>query len=323
MNCFVKRRYLQCTLATMLLTLLSPTVAATEPQQDTPLASTVQWMGSIESPQLHESSGLAASQIHANILWSINDSGSAPELFALTTEGQHLGVWQVDMSTAADWEAMTSFTWRGKAYLLIGDIGDNFGIRSTVSFTIIEEPDVLSQSPSRLLTPSSHQRFTYPDGAKDSEAIAVDIQKGEVLVLSKRISPPRLYRIPLNLEKNKLPSTPSETTAEAELLTELTGFDKPPKAAADLYGDAWTYLGAPTGMSLSGDRLLVTTLEHAYLFDRKDLKASPQLLRLPFAGQREAITFAKDSGNTAFVSHEREYGLRKAEIYRVTFIAHP
>jgi hypothetical protein len=39
---------------------------------------------------------------------------------------------------------------------------------------------------------------------------------------------------------------------------------------------------------------------------------------LPFAGQREAIAFTKDRDDQAYVSHERRYGLRSADIYRLT-----
>ena len=74
----------------------------------------------------------------------------------------------------------------------------------------------------------------------------------------------------------------------------------------------------PTGMSIANNRLLVTTLEHAYLFDLDALEAPPVRVMLPFAGQREAIAFAKARDDQAYVSHERRYGLRSADIYRLT-----
>ena len=49
----------------------------------------------------------------------------------------------------------------------------------------------------------------------------------------------------------------------------------------------------PTGMSVANNRLLVTTLEHAYLFDLDALETPPVSLTLPFAGQREAIALRK------------------------------
>jgi len=76
-------------------------------------------------------------------------------------------------------------------------------------------------------------------------------------------------------------------------------------------------------MSLEADRLLVTTLDHAYVFDRGNLAAAPRRIALPFIGQREAITFASGSTTTAYVSQEREYGLRKANIFRLDFAPVP
>ena len=110
--------------------------------------------------------------------------------------------------------------------------------------------------------------------------------------------------------------------AQAQLITasyvaSLKGFEKPEVADVDFYGSVWKYLGMPTGMSIAINRLLVTTLEHAYLFDLDALETPPVRLTLPFAGQREAIAFAKDQDDQAYVSHERRYGLRAADIYRL------
>ena len=124
-------------------------VFAEEPLQ---LAATVQWMGQIESRRLDESSGLAASQHYEDILWSINDSGSDAELFALTIRGEHVGRWSINLPTPSDWEAMDSFQWRGKNYLLLADIGDNFATRGSVSYTILAEPRRTRRGRRRLRT---------------------------------------------------------------------------------------------------------------------------------------------------------------------------
>lgn len=285
------------------------------------LPATVQWMGNIQSRRLDESSGLASSHNDAGVLWSINDSGSSPEIFAMTTQGQHLGSWLIDMSDPLDWEAMASFRWRNRNYLLMADIGDNFAARSSVSFTVVAEPRLDQILPDQRLKPLLVQQFTFPDGPRDAEAVAVDIQRQELLVLSKRTVPPELYRVPLDMESMESPETVKTGGAvgvlQAQLLTALTDFSRPPKRQVDLYGSYWPYIGMPTGMTLSADRLLVTTLEHAYLFDRKDLSQPAKLIKLPFAGQREAIAFAKDSSDTAYLTHEREDGLRKTAVYRI------
>ena len=275
-----------------------------------------QWMGAIESKHLNESSGLAASQKSSDVLWSINDSGGKAQLFALTITGKHLGTWMLDLPTPVDWEALSSFIWRGSSYLLIADIGDNFAMRESVSYHVVAEPNISAVSRDEPLVPVLTHQFSYPRGPRDSEAIAVDSARGEILVLSKRTEPPELYRLPLQMPSDAK-AAPQQPVAS--YLTTLRGFSKPPRSAVDLYGDAWGFLPMPTGMSLAGDRLLVTTLEHAYVFDRRNLSAAPRMLPMPYAGQREGITFALDCDDTAYLSHERKFGLRNADIYRLRF----
>ena len=281
--------------------------------------ATVQWIGQIESRRLDESSGLAASLRYEDILWSMNDSGSEAELFALTIRGEHVGRWSIDLPKPTDWEAMDSFQWRGKNYLLVADIGDNFAMRGSVSYTILEEPDARSLADDTILRPLISQHFVYPKGPRDSEAIAVNPARGEILVLSKRTKPPELYRLPLSLFPAKEPQeqTDAGEPITASYVTSLQGFAAPSRAEVDLYGGIWKYLAMPTGMSIADDRLLVTTLEHGYLFDLNNLVSPPYRVMLPFAGQREAIAFAKDRSDQAYVSHERKHGLRSADIYRV------
>ena len=280
----------------------------------------VRWMGQIESRQLNESSGLAASNFDEDILWSINDSGSDAELFALSVSGEHVGRWPIDLPKPSDWEAMESFRWRGKNYLLIADIGDNFAMRGSVSYIILEEPDIKTLAVSAVLQPLVSQRFVYPGGPRDSEAIAVDPLREQILVLTKRTRPPELYRLPLSsVESHELQAQAAQDQPiTAIYVASLQGFEKPEVADVDFYGSVWKYLGMPTGMSVANNRLLVTTLEHAYLFDLDALETPPVRLTLPFAGQREAIAFAKDQDDQAYVSHERRYGLRAADIYRFT-----
>ena len=134
----------------------------------------VYWMGDIESIDLKESSGLAASTRREGLLWSINDSGSEPAIFGLSERGAHLGKWIVAGVESNDWEGMDSFKTEDKHYLLIGDTGDNFRSRKEVSFLVIEEP-VLDEDV-REVTVSWQTKFSFPEGPRDVEAVAVDLQ---------------------------------------------------------------------------------------------------------------------------------------------------
>ena len=83
--------------------------------------------------------------IQQNLLWSINDSGDGPNVFAMNTKGEALGRWQVDTATPTDWEAMDSFVLEGEKYLLIADVGDNFARRDMVSLVVVKEPRLNDQ----------------------------------------------------------------------------------------------------------------------------------------------------------------------------------
>ena len=272
--------------------------------------SQVRWAGDIEDPRLNESSGLAASNYDTDVLWSINDSGDGPNIFALSTVGKALGRWQIDVDTPTDWEAMDAFSINGKGYLLIADVGDNLARRQSVSFLVVEEP-TLEADQERPLPVAWQVEFSYPNGPRDSEAVAVDAAAGRVLILSKRTFPNELYAVPLRVTER--------TKIVAEKIANLYPLPRNVPGNEALYGRAAPYQGMPTGMSLKGERLLVTTYRDAYLYDYGDVTQEPLRIPLPLAGQREAIAFARDSDSTAYVSSERKNTTEIAEIFELNF----
>jgi len=52
-------------------------------------------VGTVESEELVEASGVVASRRTPGVLWSHNDAGDDPRLFALSTTGRHLGTWEL------------------------------------------------------------------------------------------------------------------------------------------------------------------------------------------------------------------------------------
>ena len=268
----------------------------------------VLWKGDIESAALKESSGLAFSTRTEGLIWSINDSGSQPEIFALSESGADLGKWRVKGIEPDDWEGMDSFLFDDRHYLLIGDTGDNLRLRKEVSFLVLEEP-LLDES-SRDITVSWQTSFRFPDGPKDVEAVAVDTRGKLVILLNKRELPLRLYSVPL---------FPVKGEVVAKKMAELVPVPRYRSGLEALYGLTARYLGLPTGMDLFKDRLLVTTYRNAYLYDYGALDKPPQEIVLPFSGQREAITFGFESGDFAYVSHEREKGTQVADIFEIRF----
>mgnify|MGYP005721429931 FL=1 len=105
----------------------------------------------------------------------------------------------------------------------------------------------------------------------------------------------------------------------AEKIAEIDSIPRLNQGEEGLFGKAAPYMGMPTGMSISGSNLLVTTLQDAYLLNRGDLSQPAQAIPLPYIGQREAITFARGSSNRAYVSRERRNGEEIADIFKVEF----
>jgi len=156
--------------------------------------------GLIEFDEINEASGLAASRRNPDVLWTHNDSGDEARLFALTTDGRHLGVYRIAGVAARDWEdiAVGPGPVEGVSYLYIGDIGDNDAQFDLKYIYRIPEPLVDSnQSPvDTTLAGAEAIAFRYPDGSRDAETLMVDPLTKDIYLVSKRESSVRVYRAP-------------------------------------------------------------------------------------------------------------------------------
>lgn len=149
----------------------------------------------ISSPSIVESSGLAVSHREPDIFWTHNDSGGEPTLFAIDRHGAVTGSVTLQGATAIDWEDIASFEEGGKARLVVGDVGDNDAKRSSVALYFLDEPN-----PREHVGTKSFQRIEvrYPDGARDCEAIGVDMNRREILMVTKSFLPvATCYSLPL------------------------------------------------------------------------------------------------------------------------------
>ena len=121
-------------------------------------------------------------------------------IFCLKHCGKALGRWQIDVDKPQLGSNGCFFPqWQG--YLLFADVGDNFARRQSVSFLVVEEPK-LETDQQRPLPVAWQVEFSYPNGPRDSEAVAVDPATERVLILSKRTFPNELYWVPLRVGKH-------------------------------------------------------------------------------------------------------------------------
>ena len=158
--------------------------------------------GVFQSPRVLESSGVAASRAHPGVLWTHNDSGDGPYLYATDIRGRDLGALLVRNAEAHDWEAIALGPCPRAAgtgdCVFIGDTGDNSEDRFGVTVYAVREPDppTAPADTQRVTCAPAVLRLRYPDGPHDVEAIYVSPQDSTLYLVSKgRSGPVRLYRV--------------------------------------------------------------------------------------------------------------------------------
>jgi hypothetical protein len=137
--------------------------------------------------ELHESSGVVVSRTQPGVLWSHNDSGDGPNLYAIDRSGRLLATIRVGDAAPVDWEDIGSgpcpHLISSSRCLYIADTGNNSRARSVFTVYIVAEP-ILGSEGQRAPTAAKAFRFQYPDQSHDSEAIAVH-PEGDVTIVTK------------------------------------------------------------------------------------------------------------------------------------------
>ncbi len=129
-----------------------------------------------------ESSGLARSGYDDNVLWTHNDRGDGPRLFAVRRDGSTAAVVRLDVPAAVDWEALSRYRGSdGRSWLYVGDIGDNDRVRSEIRVHQVAEPTALYDR----TVPATTYRLRYEDGRHDAEALLVHPHTRRVYVVTK------------------------------------------------------------------------------------------------------------------------------------------
>ena len=274
----------------------------------------VTWVGDVENHRLSEASGLAQSAASPELFFAINDSGNEPEIFAMDHLGNDLGFWAVDVETNVDWEDLASFQYQGENYLLIADSGDNFRWRPWIEFLIIKEPDPDTLGLDSVIPVEWQFRMTYPHGYRDSEAVAVDEASETIFVVTKRVVPAEVYRIPLK------PSTGSVQATRMALLNTI-----PQPNEQDMWESPGLGKGRsqPTALDINGNVAVVFTYKDAYVYKKgwrdnwiESFAKIPVRIPLPLVYQQESGLIT-DNGKHLYVTTEREDGTNRAGLYRV------
>ena len=184
----------------VVMTLLAPGPLCCESSTDVPEFLPGKQVGTVQTAQIKEASGIVASRMNRGVLWVHNDSGDSPRVYALNTEGKLLGIYRLKGARCRDWEdiAIGPGPDPQRSYLYVGDIGDNQAKYPSITIYRVPEPAV---DPNRGLSetqigPVDAIELTYPDGPKDAETLLVDPLNGDMYVIAKRDFFCRIYRSP-------------------------------------------------------------------------------------------------------------------------------
>jgi hypothetical protein len=128
-------------------------------------------IGRITGPT--ELSGLVLAR---NRFWTHNDSGGAPQLFAISRDGTLDQTVTLTGATNVDWEDIAA---RGST-LYVGDIGDNLAQRPSIAVYRRAVP-----APSATIAAAQRIDLRYPGGSRDAETLLVDPRTGPLAIVTK------------------------------------------------------------------------------------------------------------------------------------------
>ncbi|GES13720.1 hypothetical protein Amac_073170 [Acrocarpospora macrocephala] len=134
--------------------------------------------------RITESSGLALSPTHPDIIYTHNDSDAGPQFFAVGMDGRTRATFTLAGAEARDWEAMAASKdpETGRGVLWFADIGDNLeGAWPDISVYKVIEPQRMRDATLQAV----RYRFRYADGGRNAEGLMVHPKTGRLYVVTK------------------------------------------------------------------------------------------------------------------------------------------
>jgi hypothetical protein len=174
-----------------------------EPPGGAPTFADPEIIGVVDSPDLHELSGLAASRSNPSVFWANNDGGGGNTVYGLRSNGGLRTSLSLTGVVSVDWEdiAVGPGPVSGASYIYVGDIGDNDSQRDTIVVYRFQEPLLDNSVGATLSIPArdySVLTLRYPSGPHDAEVLMVDPQSGDLFVVGKESRSSRVYRAAAN-----------------------------------------------------------------------------------------------------------------------------
>ncbi len=161
--------------------------------------------------ELRETSGVTAGLRNPSLIWTHNDQGNGPVLYAVDRDGRIHARVEVNESNRDDWEDIARGRCELGACLYIAGTGDNTERRDVISFYRLAEPE----GEGERTVDAERYRMVLPDGPRDIEAMYVLPTDQVFLVTKGRNHPVTVYRYPLPLRSESV-----VTLTEVQRLTD-------------------------------------------------------------------------------------------------------
>lgn len=246
---------------------------------------------SLKDDSLRELSGLVHSSAKdGSSFWGEEDSGNKDAIYLLDSRGRHLGTKYLAGVLNRDWEDIAGGPGpeKGKYYLYVGDIGDNFKIFPFISIYRFVEPGA---DPAKW-TGATVGKFDvinlrYPDGPHDAEALMVDPVTRNIYVITKT-GAAGVYVAPYPQDIHKASTLKKLGTLPVSTVT-----------AADISPD--------------GSRILIKNYQSVFLWQRRPgesisrcLERRPEKLDYHVEPQGESVAW--NAAGTAFYTISEKVG---------------
>lgn len=255
--------------------------------------------------ELLEASGITRDPRDADVFWAHNDSGNPAELVAVDAAGRLLATLPLEDAPNRDFEDIAVGPCASVSCLYLADIGDNLAVHSSVRVHRLPLPELPDETQPEVLAlpalrPEASWHLVYPAGPRDAEALAIDPERDELIIVTKgREDVVELYGLPLSALQGR-PGSPDTLRRIGRLALPIGSGTSQLVTAADLSPD--------------GSRLAVRSYTMLYEFAwpgaaEFDTLATPAASSLLGALEAQGEGVAWDlSGETLFLVSEGRGG---------------
>ncbi len=248
--------------------------------------------GIIESNEINEASGIAASKKNPGVLWTHNDSGDKSRIFAIDSSGNTLATFYLAGVQNRDWEdiCIGPGDTTDEQYIYIGNIGDNSKRYFPKYIYKIVEPKLTSgvAPTDTIISNVDRLAFGYENGKRNAETLMIDPKTLDLYVVSKEQNT-KVYQIAYPYTFTSSPSLDIDTAKVVATLPFSTAVG----------GD----------ISPDGNEILIKTKSIIYYWQKEESETVIELLQktpttVPYfkEPQGEAVCWAPDSSGYYTIS---------------------